>query len=86
MFLCFNSQTSYDPETLAFLAAFGSLDFGGRFLENEQLSSTPIVIYQLDIFISFKKMNDLNAYESFKATKLAFVHLPFIIEVHGGLN
>ena len=71
---------------LHFETAFGSLTFGTIFLKNEQVSSTPIVIYQLDIFINFKKMTDLNVYESFKATKLTFSHPPLTIEVYGGLN
>ena len=45
-----------------------------------------MVIYHLHIFKTFKKMTDLNAYESFKAKKLTFPHLPFTIEVYGGLN
>ena len=69
-----------------FEAEFGSLDFGAWFLENELRNPTQIVTFQVEMFINFKKIPDLNASDRLKATKMTFFHLPFTIEVYGGLN
>ena len=75
-----------NQKPLHFEAVLGSLDFGAVFLENELLNPTSNGNYQLYMIINFKKITELNASKSFKATKLTFSHTLFTIEVYGSHN